>query len=60
MSYRLTLDLPEETRARWQLAADREGVGLVEWLTEVCDVASDPESGQVVDVALPAAVTEAA
>lgn len=47
MTYRLTLDLPEETRGRWQLAADRAGVGLVEWLTELGDVASDPESGRV-------------
>lgn len=43
--WRLILDLDEETRARWQAAADREAFTLTDWIRETCQVASDPESG---------------
>lgn len=46
--HRLTFDVDEETRARWQLAADREQMTLIGWITDTCQVASDPESGTVV------------
>lgn len=57
-AFRLTLELGEETRARWQHAADRAGFTLDEWIREYLDAASDPDAGEV--ASLPAAVTEAA
>lgn len=43
--YQLTLEISLEQVARWELAADRCGMGLVEWILDTCQVASDPESG---------------
>lgn len=59
--HRLTLDLDEETHARWDAAAKRiEYDRLDEWARDTLDAASDPDAGQVVDLAarLSAAETE--
>lgn len=38
----------DEMIARWRLAARRQEMTLPEWLIDVCQTASDPDSGQVV------------
>lgn len=46
--FRLTLELDEETRARWQLAAD--GIGyprLDTWARDTLNAASDADVGEV-------------
>lgn len=48
-AFRLTLDLDEETRARWQAAAERNAYERLDvWAHDTLDAASDPDSGQVV------------
>lgn len=53
--HRLTLDLDEETRARWEAAAKRIGYPRLDmWAFDTLDAASDPDAGAV------AATSEAA
>lgn len=50
-AFRLTLDLDEETRARWQAAAERNAYERLEvWARDTLDAAADPDAGQVLDL----------